>query len=201
RTGFWKNQVSFNDAIRLGLAPGGENGQRNVSVVYQGGRLLSSGEIGAAFELDPRDLSTKGVFDFGGVVRNSFTAHPKVDPATGYLHFFGYWFVPPYSTYYVADETGRVISAEPIEVAKPTMIHSFAITDREAAFWEGPVVFDLAEAIDEPLAGFKWTPSYGSRIGILPFGRPGSEIRWVEIENCYVFHEVNAFRDGDDVVI
>src|SRR5690606_31612096 len=99
------------------------------------------------------------------------------------------------------DETGRVISAEPIEVAKPTMIHSFAITDREAVFWEGPVVFDLAEAIDEPLAGFKWTPSYGSRIGILPFGRPGSEIRWVEIENCYVFHEVNAFRDGDDVVI
>ncbi|MEW6272933.1 MAG: carotenoid oxygenase family protein [Thermodesulfobacteriota bacterium] len=46
-----------------------------MSVVYQGGRLLSSGEIGAAVEIDPSDLSTRGVFDFGGRVANSFTAH------------------------------------------------------------------------------------------------------------------------------
>lgn len=201
RTAFYEGGISFDEAIGAGLPPGGPNGTSNVSVIYQGGRLLSSGEIGAAFEIDPRDLSTVGVHTFDGRVSNSFTAHAKVDPATGHLHFFGYWFLPPYLTYYVADETGRVISAEPIATEKPTMIHSFAITDREAVFWECPVVFDLADALDEPLAGFKWTPEYGARIGILPFGRPGSEIRWVEIEPCYVFHDVNAFRDGDDVVI
>jgi carotenoid cleavage dioxygenase-like enzyme len=201
RTGFYEKGVSFDDSIRLGLPPGGANGTSNVSVVFQGGRLLSSGEIGAAFEIDPADLSTVGVFDFGGSVANSFTAHSKVDPATGDLHFFNYWFVPPYLTYYRADREGRVLAAEPIATEKPTMIHSFAVTDREAIFWECPVVFDLADAIDEPLAGFKWTPEYGARIGVLPFGQPGSAIRWVEVEPFYVFHDVNAFREGDDIVL
>jgi carotenoid cleavage dioxygenase len=201
RTAFYENGVSFNEAIGQGLPPGGANGTSNVSVVYQGGRLLSSGEIGAAFEIDPNDLSTRGVFDFGGRVANAFTAHSKVDPVTGNLHFFNYWFFPPYLTYYVADPSGRILTAEPIATRKPTMIHSFAVTDREAVFWEGPIIFDLESALNEPLAGFKWTPDYGARIGILPFGQPGSAIRWVEIENCYVFHEVNAFRDGDEVVI
>ena len=34
----------------------------------------------------------------------------------------------------------------------------------------------------------------------MPLGGPTSAIRWVEIEPAYVFHGVNAFRDGDDVV-
>jgi carotenoid cleavage dioxygenase len=81
------------------------------------------------------------------------------------------------------------------------MIHSFAITDRDAIFWELPVVFDLtiaASGDDFPAA---WDASYGARIGILPLGGNGSEIRWVEIDPCYVFHELNAYRDGDDVVL
>lgn len=35
----------------------------------------------------------------------------------------------------------------------------------------------------------------------MPLAGPTSAIRWVEIEPCYVFHGVNAFRDVDDVVI
>lgn len=201
RTAFYEYDVTLDDAIKHGRPPGGENGTSNVSVVWHGGRLLSSGEIGAAFVIDPTTLTTLAVETFDGQSPYSFTAHSKIDPVTGHLHFFNYWFAPPYLTYLVADASGRVIVREPITTKKPTMIHSFAITDREAVFWEGPVVFDLAAAINEPLAGFKWTPDYGSRIGILPFGQPGAAIRWVEIENCYVFHDVNAFRDGDEVVI
>jgi carotenoid cleavage dioxygenase len=35
----------------------------------------------------------------------------------------------------------------------------------------------------------------------MPLGGPASAIRWVEIDPCYVFHGVNAARDGDRVVI
>ena len=48
---------------------------------------------------------------------------------------------------------------------------------------------------------FVWTPSYGARLGVMPLGGPTSAIRWVEIEPAYVFHGVNAYRDGDDVVV
>jgi len=35
----------------------------------------------------------------------------------------------------------------------------------------------------------------------MPLNGRGDQIRWVEVEPQYVFHEVNAYRDGDDVVV
>lgn len=201
QTGLYLQGASFGSTISNGSGPGGANGTSNVSTFYQGGKLISSGEIGSAFEIEPATLETIGVQTWGGRITNSLTAHPKVDPETGHLHCFGYWFAPPYLTYYEIDRAGNVIHETPIEMAAPSMIHSFAITDREAVFWEGPVLFDIRGAIDSPIDAFRWTPEYGARIGILPFGRPGSEIRWVEIPPCYVFHETNAFRRGDEIVI
>jgi len=196
-TPFYDQGLSFGDIPGL---PTMGNNQSNVSCVWHGGRLLTSGEVGFPYEIDPTDLSTVGVFGFDGKLNTSFTAHPKIDPATGYLHFFGYWFVPPYLTYHVADAEGRIIHSQDIDVAASTMIHSFAITERDAIFWELPVLFDLESAI-KGMNPFKWQPDYGARIGVMPLGGMAADIRWVEIEPCYVFHEVNAYRDGDDVVI
>jgi carotenoid cleavage dioxygenase len=198
RTPLYEMGLGFADPS---LPPIGPNNQSNVSCVYHAGKLLTSGEVGYSYRIDPVDLSTVGVYDFEGRLGSSFTAHPKIDPETGHLHFFGYWFVPPYLTYQVADASGRVIHTQPIDVAEPTMIHSFAITDRDAIFWELPVVFYLEDALAGAKNPFRWTPSYGARIGIMPLGGRGDEIRWVEIDPCYVFHEVNAFRDGSEVVI
>ena len=147
------------------------------------------------FEVNLSDLSTVGVTNFDDSIQTSFTAHPKIDPLTGHLHFFGYWFVDPYLTYHVADATGKVIHTEVIPVDKPTMIHSFAITGHDVVFWECPVVFDFNAAISGSSNPFVWQPDYGSRIDYA-LGGSASSIRWKEIEPCYVFHEVNAFRQA-----
>ena len=187
--------------------PGGATNQSNVSVVHHAGRLISSGEVGLPFELRPDDLSTVGVLDFGGQLTSSFTAHPKIDPVTGLMHSFGYGFLPPYLTYHVTDTDGTMIHTEIVDVAGPTMIHDFAITERDAVFWELPVVFDLANAtkwLSDPNSGaqpFVWKPDRGARIGIMPLGGPAQSITWHEIDPCYVFHGVNAYRDGDHVVL
>ena len=58
--------------------------------------------------------------------------------------------------------------------------------------------------VGDPDAGafpFRWDPSYGARIGVLPLGGDGTEAVWHEIDPCYVFHGVNAYRDGDAVVL
>jgi carotenoid cleavage dioxygenase-like enzyme len=187
-------------------APGGPNNQSNVSVFHHGGRLLSSGEIGHPYELSARDLSTTGPYDYDGRLTTAMTAHPKQDPDTGELHFFGYGFVPPYLTYHVADASGALRLSEQVDVAGPTMMHDFAITDRDVVFWELPVVFDLDAALAamegvEGQFGFRWDPSYGARIGVMPLGGPASAIRWVEIDPCFAFHGVNAHRDGDRIVV
>ena len=186
----------------MGGIPGGGNNASNVSVIHHAGRLLTSGEVGLPFAIEPTDLSTLGVHDFDGTLTQSFTAHPKIDPATGYMHSFGYWFFgEDLLLYHVTDETGALVSTQRVAVGKPTMIHSFAITERDVVFWEAPVVFDLQAAASGEPAPFAWEPSYGARIGVMPLGGPAEEIRWVEVDPFYVFHEVNAYRDGEDLVV
>lgn len=185
--------------------PGGASNQANVSVIWHGNALLTSGEVGLPYRLDPATLTTLGVHDFAGKLSTSFTAHSKIDPLTGRMHTFGYGFVPPYLTYHVVEADGTLSLSQVIDVPRSTMIHDFAITDSDVVFWDLPVVFDLAAAaayISDPTSGvfpYQWKPDAGARIGILPLG--GGEIRWFEIDPCYVFHGVNAHRRGGEVVI
>jgi carotenoid cleavage dioxygenase len=203
RTKLYLDKQGFGDAG----APGGSSTQSNVSAFAHAGKLLTSGEVGYPYELSADDLSTKGIYDFSGQLTTACTAHPKIDPHTGNLHFFGYGFTPPYLTYHVADAEGRLVSSQVVPVERSTMIHDFAITDRDAIFWDLPVVFDLVAAtkwIKDPHSGvfpYAWRPQVGARIGVMPLGGPASAIQWYEIDPCYVFHGVNAYRDGDNVVL
>jgi carotenoid cleavage dioxygenase len=49
---------------------------------------------------------------------------------------------------------------------------------------------------------YSWDPGYPARIGLLPRdGTDGTDVRWFEIDPCYVFHTLNAFEDGEQVVV
>jgi len=187
--------------------PGGASNQSNVSAIWHGGRLLTSGEVGLPYELRADDLTTIGPYDFGGALTTAFTAHPKIDPATGRMHFFGYGFVAPFLTYHIAEADGSLVHSETVDLPRSTMIHDFAITERDVVFWDLPVVFDLDAAIrfiDDPVAGtfpYRWAPDVGARVGVMPLGGGAGAIQWFDIEPCYVFHGVNAFRRGDEVVV
>jgi hypothetical protein len=199
-TGFWRNGGG------LGAGPpGGASSLSNVSVGPHAGRLLSLGEVGLPFELNPADLSTVGPVDFGGKLTGNFTAHPKVDPSTGDLHGFGYNFTAPYLTYYVVDAAGDLTTAQDVDIPAATMMHDFAITDSDVIFMDLPVAFDMTKAIEmvstpgSQAVPFEWKPSLGARLGVMPLGGPTSKIRWIDIEPCYVYHTVNAWRQGTDI--
>lgn len=181
--------------------PQNENNQSNVALVHHAGKLLSTGEVGWPYELNPSDLSTVGAHSFGGKLGPTMTAHPKIDPVTGRMHFFGYEFLRPALTYYAAAPDGTLDVVSPIAVDKATMIHDFAITDKDAIFWIGPVMFGADESNPNPAVPFHWDPNGPCRVGVMPLDGSGDEIRWVDIDPCFVFHSVNAHRDGDDVVV
>jgi carotenoid cleavage dioxygenase-like enzyme len=188
------------DLLEAGV-PGREVNQSNISLVHHAGRLLSLGEIGWPYELRPRDLSTVGPWNYGGRLGETMTAHPKVDPETGRMHFFGYEFLLPALRYYVADPEGRIDVVSPIAVDEVTMIHDFAVTDRDAVFWIGPVLFGADPANPNPSIPFHWDQNGPCRVGVMPLDGSGSEIRWVDVPPCFVFHGFNAHRDGTDVVL
>ncbi len=203
RTGFYEN----GGGLGATGAPGGTATLANVSVVNFAGRALALGEVGAPYVLDPTDLSTVGPSLADAGTNNNMTAHPKIDPVTGHMHSFGYGFTQPFLEYRVHDAHGTLISNQPVTLPKSVMMHDFAITGSDVIFMDLPVLFDMNGAIkmvSDPASGavpYRWDPTSGARIGVMPLGGPTSALRWVEIDPCYVYHTINATRQGGDIVL
>src|SRR6185369_15268258 len=98
------------------------------NIVSHAGKLLALVESSLPTELAPCTLETIGAHDFGARLFSPMTAHPKIDPVTGEMLFFGYSPFPPYLQYHVADGSGALVKSEPIDIAWPSMIHDFAVT-------------------------------------------------------------------------
>ena len=181
-------------------------GRANTHVIRHAGRILALEEGSFPNEISP-DLDTLGPTTFAGALHTPVTAHPHECAETGELHFFGYELVnAPYATYYVADRNGQVIHSQPVEIPSPVMMHDFAISRNHAIFLDLPVVFDLDIALSGGGMPFCWRPDNGSRIGLIDRRKIAQgvpvEPRWFEIDNCYVFHIVNAWEEeGGDVVV
>lgn len=54
------------------------------------------------------------------------------------------------------------------------------------------------ETVMDPTAPlpYSWDPDYPARIGLVPRDGDGSDVRWFEVDPCYVFHTLNAYENG-----
>ncbi|MFG0333112.1 MAG: carotenoid oxygenase family protein [Maioricimonas sp. JB049] len=170
----------------------------NTALVWHHGKLLALWELGFPHELVLPGLETEGLYSFGGALRHAMTAHPKVDPLTGEMMVIGYSPLPPFLQYSVIDRTGRVTLSTPIPVRRPVFMHDFAVTERFTVLLELPAVFDPYSS-GRGGEFVRFDPDHGARIGLLPRHGSGDEIRWFEIETCFVFHVLNAFEQGGKV--
>jgi carotenoid cleavage dioxygenase len=172
----------------------------NTNIVFHAGRLLALMEAAFPTRLAPDTLATIGEFTFDGRLGTAMTAHPKLDPETGEMHFFGYSPFPPWLTYHVADRSGALVRSEPIDIAWPSMMHDFAITAEHVVFILCPLVFSL-ENLAERGGPFSWEPERGTRFGIMPRGGGNADVRWFDTDPSYVFHPMNAYDEGNETVL
>jgi carotenoid cleavage dioxygenase len=171
----------------------------NTSVVGHAGRILSLWEGGAPYELSWRFV-TEGEQRFDGALVDGMTAHPKIDPVWDELCFFSYATEPPYLTYGVVSPRGQISRSVPIDLPRPVWIHDFAVTDQHVVFFDCPAVLDAdAAVLGRPL--LQWQPEHGTRIGVLAREGDSERVRWFPVENRFVLHVLNAYTDGDDVVV
>ena len=168
----------------------------NTHVMGHAGKIIAFTEGSIPYELTPT-LDTVRRTDFGGPLPNGLTAHPKIDPVTGEMLAFSYWFAEPYLTYHVIDATGKLVRSEPITIPESVMMHDWAITRDNVIFFDLPVVFDLET---QPFP-FRWDDHHTPRVGVMPRTGGDADVRWFEIDPCYVFHPMNAFDDGDSVTV
>ena len=139
--GHLRRPLSKSGEIPPGLPP--MKNAANTNIVGYANRLLALFEAGLPHELDTATLETKGFFDFAGKLGGPMTAHPKFDPVSGELLFFGYQPFPPYLTYYRADRAGNLVESRPIDSDSPVMMHDFVATDDYVVFFVCPSVFEL----------------------------------------------------------
>ncbi len=172
----------------------------NTNIVAHAGKLLALMEAALPTQLVPCTLETLGEYNFHGKLAGPMTAHPKMDPETGEMLFFGYSPFPPFLQYYVADATGALIRHEVIDVAWPSMMHDFAVTRDYVVFILCPLVFSF-EKLAKSGSPFAWEPERGTRIGIMPRSGGNADVRWYETDACYVFHPMNAYAENGEMVV
>jgi carotenoid cleavage dioxygenase len=170
----------------------------NTHVVCHAGRILALVETSLPTEVTP-ELDTLGTYDFAGRLTTAMTAHPKRCATTGELLFFGYSFLPPYLTYHRATAAGELVQSEDIDVPGPTMIHDFNITANHVVWMDLPIVFDL-ELETQGRFPYVWSDDYGARLGVMPRTGGSADVRWIDIQPCYVFHPANAYEDESGAI-
>lgn len=179
-------------------------GLANTNVFFHGGRLYASKEDAAPILLDPVTLETLGEYDFeGSLTSETSTAHPKVDPRTGEMVFFGYAAKGESSrdiAYYEADATGRIVHEAWIMPPYSCMIHDFAVTQNYVIF---PII--PLRSSDEWLRQgnhqFFWDPDEDVYLGVMPRKGTAADLRWFTIGNRFASHIMGAYDDGRHIYI
>ena len=170
----------------------------NTHVLAHAGKIWALEEQSFPYFLD-RELNTTGWSDFGGKLACPFTAHPKLCPISGELLAFGYAQFAPFFTFHRVSSSGELLESRAIETRGPSMMHDFAITQSRILILDLSIVFDLGRAMQGGMP-YQFDESYGARVGIMPRDRIGDG-RWFEIEPCFLFHVVNAWDEGERVVM
>lgn len=175
-------------------------GPGNTNVVAHAGSLWALTEGSLPYRLDG-DFETLSQENFGGKLPYGVNAHPKFDPVSGTMHVMSYAFLEPTIGYHEIDPSGRLVRTELLETSSPVMVHDMAMTASTVVAFDLPVVFDLEMAAAGRSMPFRWDDDYVARVGLMPRSGTAADTVWLEVDPCYVFHPLNAYDDGDAVVV
>jgi carotenoid cleavage dioxygenase len=174
-----------------------DNGVANTNVLAHAGRLLALEELHLPMELDAPTLGTRGAWTADGALSGAFTAHPKRDPRTGELLFFGYGGtdgLSPQMTAGSLDAHGRLTRLSEFTAPYASMVHDFAVTSSYMLFPLLPLTASAARA-RAGLPAYAWEPSFGAYVGVMRRDGEG-EVTWLRAPVCFVFHVMNAWEQG-----
>ncbi|MEY2437094.1 MAG: carotenoid cleavage oxygenase [Acidimicrobiaceae bacterium] len=194
--------AALGEPVRPGPVHADMDFAANTNVIGHAGRTFAIVEAGARpYELTD-ELDTIGPVDLEGTLPGGYTAHPKRDPKTGELHAVSYyWGWGNKVQYSVIGTDGRVRHTVDVETTGSPMIHDCSLTESSVVIYDLPCVFDLELAMSGKSLPYRWDPEYPARLGVLPRDGDAADVRWYDIEPCYVFHPLNAYDDGDRIVL
>ncbi|HSV67163.1 MAG TPA: carotenoid oxygenase family protein [Mycobacteriales bacterium] len=210
RAEWYRNRFVADDTVTAALGreptPGPRHGVGpnvvNTNVIGHAGATYGLVEAGGLPMLLDYELRTIARTSFGGTLPGGFTAHPKLDPATGELHAVSYYWQDEGVRYLVVGADGAVRRTVDVPTPGRPMVHDMGLTSRYALILDLPVTFSMEAAQAGMPLPYRWDPGYGARVGLLPRDGGPDTVRWCELDRpCYVFHPVNAYDAPDGTVV
>jgi carotenoid cleavage dioxygenase len=179
-----------------------DGGGANTNIVFHAGRLLALEEGHPPTEIEAGTLNRIGYCDYGHGIAGPFTAHPKIDPVTGEMVFFGYNAAGPLTpalSFGSVDASGVVTRFDRFDAPYASMVHDFIVTENHLLFPILPITGSMERAMrgGPPYA---WEPDKGAFVGVMKRNGSSKDIVWFRGESCYVFHVMNAWEEDNRIV-
>jgi carotenoid cleavage dioxygenase-like enzyme len=198
--GMYRNPYTDDPSV-AGLSAGTANTQ----MFFHHGKLMALKEDSPPVVLDPHTLETlDDYYTFGGeLISETFTAHPKIDTATGELFGMGFearGFGTDDVMFMSADASGKVNWRAWVKVPYVGMLHDFAVTRRHILFLVVPLAF-AEEQIRNGGVHWAWDSSLPTYLGVMRRGGDGSDVRYFKGPQMMAIHIMGAWSEGDRVFI
>lgn len=191
--GFWGN------FLRMGFL-----GQAGITVFPWRGALYAFDECSLPYQLDPDTLETIGISRLGladGLT--IYAAHAKVDPLTGeWLHFGVLYGPSPKLHVTIFGPGGHLRLHRSLPMPRKVYMHDWFVCGRqliflfhpvEMAFW--PVLLGEKSMVE----ALSWRPEKGNLVMVID--REGDRPPlMLESPACYMWHSMNAFNRGGEIV-
>lgn len=204
---------------RLGVLPALEaleSGSSTTAVQYHHGKLYCLQETGYPFALNTRVedghliLDGEGRWDtFGGKLDSPYTAHPKIDPATGDWYTFSTQFSSG-RLYHSVLRQGKLEQHSVIDQQKPALafLHDYYLTDHYLVFPDLSLRFNPKDMFGPEKSPMVFDADYKMRWGVIKRDhQPGDPVRWFTTDQPgHLWHVVNGWEEtrddgGTDIVL
>jgi len=174
----------------------------NTDVIGHAGAAIATWYLaGVPYRIDPVTLETLGPQpDYLPSDSAGMSAHPKVDEETGELMYFNYSDQWPYMWYGVVNADRQLTHHVPIELPANRLPHDMAITQHYSILHDHPVFHD-PEAHAAGRHKIVFDSNQATRLGVIPRHGAADSIRWFEFSPAFIYHVVNAWEEGDEVVM
>jgi len=171
-------------------------------IVHNGVALTSFWQCGDVYQMDPMTLADMGkaawVNQFPSPT--GVSAHTKLDEATGELLIFGYSTSEPFMHYGVVDASGKLVHSIDVPLPGPRLPHDMAFSENYAILNDLPLYWDPA-MLELGAHVPKFDRNLPTRFAVVPRRGNTNDIRWFEAAPTYVLHFMNAYEEGDWLVL
>lgn len=172
-----------------------------IHVAKIGTRFMALGETPMQVEFDPQTLERIGVDEINpGAMAYKTTAHPHFENQHAYNLIVKFGMQSHYRIYDMAHK-GKALSSIP--VAKPAYLHGFGMSKNYFIIAAGPLVVVPIHLLfwKKPyIENHKWLPQEGAKIWVIE--KSSGKLKSVfETEAFFSFHHINAWEEGDELVM